>query len=95
MIQNEPTEEGYLRGFKDGTRFQEHPFLSRHPTAVRISLHLDDVDHNNPLNSRKGVKKMTVFSFKIENFDSIVNSDLSRIYLKLIVPSNDLKKIRL
>ena len=91
MIQKE-NNDGVLRGFKDGTRFQEHPFLSSFPTAIRLSLHLDDVEHNNPLGSRKGIKKMTVFSFKIENFDSIVNSDLSRIYLALIVASKDLKK---
>lgn len=35
---------------------------------------------------------MTLFSFKVENFDPIVNSNLSRIFLTLAVCTKDLKK---
>lgn len=54
MIQSEIRQEGVLRGFKDGSRFLQHPFLQNHPNALRLSLHLDDVEYRNPLGSRKG-----------------------------------------
>ncbi|XP_058839036.1 uncharacterized protein LOC131694578 [Topomyia yanbarensis] len=92
MIAEEAVNDDILCGFKDGQRFKTHPFLTRFPDALRLSLHLDDVEYLNPLGSRKSKKKLTNFSVKIENLHPAINSSSNRIYLTLTVRSRDVKK---
>ncbi|XP_058838460.1 uncharacterized protein LOC131694093 isoform X1 [Topomyia yanbarensis] len=87
-----PRSDGVLCGFKDGLIFKSDEYFQKYPFALRIILHLDEVEYINPLASRKGKKKLTNVSFKLQNFDPIVNSSLSRVYLSLAVQSNVLKK---
>lgn len=91
-IANETPNDGFLQGFKDGERFKNHPLLNAHPDALRLAIHIDDVEYLNALGSRKGNKKLTNVSFKIENFNPVINSNPDRIYLALTVHTKDLKK---
>lgn len=67
-------------------------FFCKYPFALRLIIHLDEVEYLNPLGSRKGNKKLTIISFKVQNFDSIINSSLSRVYLALVIETKVLKK---
>lgn len=44
MISKESVNEHYSFGFKDGQRYKSHTF----PNALRLSLHIDDVEYLNP-----------------------------------------------
>ncbi|XP_058467657.1 uncharacterized protein LOC131440409 [Malaya genurostris] len=78
--------------YKDSAQYQKHQFLQRFPYALRLSIHIDDVEYLNPLGSRKGKKKLTNISFKIQNLLPAINSGLSRTYLTFMVRSTLLKK---
>lgn len=88
----EPQYDQTFSGFKDGSQFRDHPFLQRFPYALRFSMHIDDIEVVNPLGSRKGKKKLTVVSFKIQNMNPAANPNLSNVYLALMVPSKMAKK---
>ncbi|XP_058445734.1 uncharacterized protein LOC131426952 [Malaya genurostris] len=93
MIHKElPQNDKSICSFKDGSQFKSHPFLNKYPFALRLSLHLDDVEYLNPLGSRRIKKKMTMFSIRIQNIHSTLNASLDRIYLVMVVQSKLLKK---
>lgn len=91
-IQAETEQAEVIGGFKDGSLFKTQPIFKNNPSILRLLLHSDEVEYLNPLGSRKGKKKLTNISLKVQNFDPIVNSTLDRIYLTLTVSSNVLKK---
>ncbi|XP_062712865.1 uncharacterized protein LOC109431829 [Aedes albopictus] len=86
------SSDGIMRGFKDGSLFSKLDFCQKHPFGVRISLHVDDVEYCNPLGSRRGKHKLTVITFKVQNFDPRINSGLDKVYVALMVPSKCVKK---
>lgn len=92
MVERETESNGCLNGFKDGKRFRAHEFLAKFPNALRLSLHIDEGEYNNPLGSRKGNQKLTNITIKIQNFEACINSTLERAYLVLMVKSRVLKK---
>lgn len=93
MVQQEqPTDDGTISSYKDGEQFKRHPFLMKYPDALRITLHVDDVEYLNPLSSRKTKKKVTNFSFKIQNMHPAINASLERVYVLLMVLSKVLKE---
>lgn len=85
-------KDGEMYTYKDGQQYRNHEYLSRYPDAVRLSIHIDEGEYSNPLGSRKGKNKLTNICFKIQNFDSRINSSLDRIYIALVVKSSVLKK---
>ncbi|XP_058820644.1 uncharacterized protein LOC131682875 isoform X1 [Topomyia yanbarensis] len=93
MIDDEHSRlDGTLCGFKDGKRFGSHEFLTKYPNTIRLSMHIDEGEYLNPLGSRKGNNKLTNITFKIQNFDPIINSSLDRVYIALMVHSKVIKK---
>ena len=74
-----PKYNGTIYSYKDAQQFQKHAYFEKYPYALRLSLHLDDVEVLNPLGSRKTNQKVTVFSFKIQNMHPALNACLSRI----------------
>lgn len=83
--------DGIIQSYKDGNQFSEHPFLHDFPNAIRLSIHLDDVEYCNPLGSRKSKNKLTNVYFKVQNFDPKINSSLDRIYLLMMIKSKYVK----
>lgn len=88
-------EQGHrnvLNSFKDGALFRTNEFLQKYPFALRISLHVDDVETCNPLGSRKTKQKLTIFSFKLQNIADKINSTVDRVYVCLVVKCKTVKK---
>lgn len=92
VLHEQQSDDDNIRGFKDGTLFTTTEFCKNHPFGLRLSIHIDDVEYCNPLGSRRGKHKLTVITFKIQNFDSKINSGLDRVYVALLVPSKCVKK---
>lgn len=92
MIESECKHASYWTGFRDGKQFENNEFLRKYPQAVRLTIHLDDVEYANPLGSRRTKQKMTLISFKVENFHPVKNASPSRLYLTLVVRSSDMKR---
>lgn len=93
MIDEETASpDGILQTYRDGRQFSNHPFLKKFPSAIRLSIHIDDGEYCNPLGSRKGINKLTNLHFKIQNFDSRINSALNRMYLVMMIKASLIKK---
>lgn len=93
MLQQEHgSTDSVMRGFKDGSLFSNLEFCRNHPFGIRLVLHIDDVEYCNPLGSRRGKHKLTIITFKIQNFNPKINSGLDRVYVALVVPSKCVKK---
>lgn len=92
MISSEKESGGAYCSFLDGNLIGENEYLLKYPSTVRLSLHIDDVEYCNPLGSRRGKQKITIISFKIQNFDDRINSRLDRVYTVIMVRSYLVKK---
>lgn len=44
MVQTEDRSTGAICGFKDGMLYRSHEFKRKFPSAVRLPLHIDDVE---------------------------------------------------
>ena len=79
----------YLRGFSDGTLFQNNALFNTHPDALQISFYNDDIELGNVLGSRAGINKLCMFYFMIKNI--LNTASLQHVHLALVAHSSDIK----
>lgn len=84
--------ENNIKSYTDTSNFKNNLFFLEFPNAIRIDLYYDDIEIVNPLGSKKGLNKLGVFYFKIQNFPPMFNSCLQNIYILLICYSWDIKR---
>lgn len=92
LIQNEKSikrNKNSLKSFIDTEKFKNCPFYTLNPRTIRLNLYYDEIELVNPLSSKKGFHKLTVFYFTIP---SLFNTELKNIYLLLICYSWDVKR---
>lgn len=77
--------------YTDSEEFKSHPLFSLYPNAIRILLYSDDIELVNPLGSKTGSNKLTLFYFKVQNFPPHFNTKLDNIFLLCIAYSYDVK----
>ena len=53
-----PTPSGYLRDFRDGQIYQEHPLFGTDGHALQIIIYFDEIEVANPLGSHRGIHKL-------------------------------------
>lgn len=78
--------------FRTGETFKKSQFFKDFPNAIRLDLYQDDVELGNPLSSRAGINKISVFNFKIQNMPDKWNSSPRSIFPLLYVTAVDAKK---
>ena len=84
-VQQLPTsQDGLLRSFRDGSRFVQDD-----DEPLRIILYNDDIELANPLGSRAGLHKLTMFYYTVHGTD---NTRLTSINLVLVCFAQDLKR---
>lgn len=91
VAEEQRRSDGINQSYKDANQFLVHQFLQRFPNAIRLSIHLDEGEYCNPLGSRKSKNKLTNVYFKVQNFNSKINSSLDRIYLLMMINSKYVK----
>lgn len=76
--------------YKDGELFKGSQFFADHPDALRLCLYNDDIELANPLGSKAGVHKLTMFYMTVHS--DAAPSDLHSIHLVLVCYASDLKE---
>lgn len=82
------SSDGLLRDYIDGMQYAKDKFFMEHPDALQLTLYNDDIEIANPLGSKAGVHKLTMFYMSVKGVDQ---SSLSNIHLVAVVNSADLK----
>ena len=72
------------------TLLQTNELFKTHPDALRIAVYNDDIEVGNPLGSKAGVNKLTMYYYSILNCPN--RSNLSAIHLAMIAHSSDVKE---
>ena len=57
-MQHLPSCDGYLRDYRDGQLFKEHPLFSNDNQALQLIIYFDEVEVANPLGAHRGVHKL-------------------------------------
>lgn len=80
---------GVLQSFRDTKSFRENEYYSDNPTALQLTLYHDDIEVGNPLGSRAGIHKLTMFYIAVDGF---YDGKLNNIHLELICHASDLSR---
>ena len=72
-----------------GTLQHNNQLFNDHPTALKLVVYNDDIEVGNPLGSKAGINKLTMYYFQLLNIEN--SSSLSNIHLVLIAYSSDVK----
>jgi hypothetical protein len=72
------------------TLIQTNELFQNHPCALKIAVYNDDIEVGNPLGSKSGINKLTMYYFSILNCPN--RSSLSSIHLAIIAHSSDVKE---
>lgn len=81
-LQSHKSTDGKMRDYCDGAHFARHDLYKRHPNALQIQLHFDDMETTNPLGSKTKIHKMGAVYFSLRNLPPEYNSALA-IYLSI------------
>lgn len=81
-----------FKSFTDTNTFKTNDFFKQFPHAIRLDLYYDDIEVSNPIGSKKGLNKLAIFYFSIQNFPSHFNKDIKNIFLLQVCYSWDIKK---
>lgn len=79
-----------ISSYADAELFKGSEFFRENPEALRLSLYHDDIEIANPLGSKAGVHKLTMFYMSVH--DSTSPSDLQSIHLVAVCYASDLKE---
>jgi hypothetical protein len=82
------SSEGFISTHKDGKSFKDNTFFQEHPDTVCQALYHDDIEVGNPLGSRAGVNKLTMFYVTIQGLPAY---KLTQILPVLICYASDVK----
>ena len=80
---------GIIQGSRDKHRYNDSAYYTENPSARQLILYHDDIEVGNPLGSRAGVHKLTMFYVAVEGFSS---GQLSNIHLVLVCHASDLAR---
>ena len=72
------------------TLLKENPLFIQQPNALKLAVYNDDIEVGNPLGSKTGINKLTMYYFTITNSPN--SSSLSAIHLAMIAYSSDVKQ---
>ena len=72
------------------TLHKTNPLFQAHPDALQLAVYNDDIELGNPLGSRAGVNKLTMYYFMVTN--SLNRSSLSSIHLAMVAHASDVKR---
>lgn len=84
--------KNHFKSFTDTDSFKNTEYFQNYPHAIRLDLFYDDAEVCNPIGSKRGMHKIGLFYFTIQNFPSQFNSDLKNIFLLQVCYSWDIKK---
>ena len=77
-----------LVNYEDTETYKNCDYFQVHPSAFKIVLYDDDIEVGNPLGSRAGVHKLTMFYYTIHGYTT---GKLNCINLLLVCHASDLK----
>lgn len=80
-------QQGILQSYRDTVTFQSNDFYCTNPSALQLTLYHDDIETGNPLGSRAGVHKLTMFYIAVDGY---YDGRLNSIHLALICHASDL-----
>ena len=81
--------DGILASYFDASKFKTSAFHSENPSALRLILYHDDIEVANPLGSRAGVHKLTMFYYTVHGQS---DSKLQLIHLAIVCHASDVKE---
>ena len=84
-----PTRRGILQSYKDTDTYHDNQYYNDHQSAMQLTLYHDDIEVGNPLGSRAGVHKLTMFYIAVDGF---YDGKLNNIHLALICHASDLAR---
>lgn len=92
ILTEQPSEDGILNSSIDGKYYKSHEFFQRFPHAIRIQLYNDDIEVTNPIGSKTGVHKLSVWYYTIQNLPTHMYSASSNIHVLCICFAKDVKR---
>ncbi|KAJ8034185.1 hypothetical protein HOLleu_20916 [Holothuria leucospilota] len=84
-----PSNDGLLRDFHDGTFCKENEFFSQH--HLKLLFYVDECEVVNPLGSKAGLHKVGVIYMTLMNIPPKYRSSLNNCFLVAIYNSGDVK----
>jgi hypothetical protein len=90
----QPSDDGMLRGVRDGSAFAENTFFQENKDAFTIELYSDAVELSNPLGASKGKHKIVNVYFSIAELPKALSSKTENKFLVLSVKNDHLKTYR-
>jgi hypothetical protein len=91
-LHQDPTPDGYLYDFKDGSAWKKNQFFIDNPDALTGQLYSDAVELDNPLGASKGTHKALNVYFSLVDIPKPLRSKTENIFLVLTALEKDLKE---
>nr|XP_047144139.1 uncharacterized protein LOC124817756 [Hydra vulgaris]XP_047144140.1 uncharacterized protein LOC124817756 [Hydra vulgaris] len=82
---------GIMYDYCDGEIYKRHSFFTKHPTAIRVHLFIDEFETVNPLGSKKGKQKLCGVYYTIGNLHPCYCSITFQIHLFILFSSKILQ----
>ena len=89
-----PSEDGMLRGVRDGSAYAENKYFAENKEAYTIELYSDAVELANPLGASRGKHKIINIYFSLAELPKGINSRTENKFLVLAVKNIHLKTFR-
>jgi hypothetical protein len=86
-----PSEDGLLRGVRDGTIYKENEFFLQNPEALTIELYSDAFEITNPLGASRGIHKIVNVYFSLAELPKGINSKIENKFLVLSAKNAHMK----
>ena len=90
ILEHQPSNDGVMRDFHDGSFCKEHGFFSN-PRNIRLLLYVDECEVANPLGSKSGLHKIGVLYCTILNIHPKFRSSLCNCFLVALYNAGDVK----
>ena len=74
-----------MLSYVHGTVYEQHPFFSSNPNALRLHFYADEFEVCNPIGSKRGKHKVFAVYFLVGNLDRKYWSELKFIHLCILV----------
>jgi hypothetical protein len=89
-----PSEDGMLRGVKDGSAYAENKFFQENKDALTIEIYSDAVELSNPLGASRGKHKIVNVYFSLAELPKSIRSKTENRFLVLSAKNIHLKSYR-
>lgn len=94
FTREKPSQDGMLRGVRDGTAYAENTFFEKNPDAFTIEMYSDAVELSNPLGASKGKHKIVNIYFSLAELPKGISAKTDNKFLVLSVKNTHLKTYR-